>query len=717
LEKRLSAHRKEAPRFHLGVAAHAPRFVDEVQRVDTAPASDRIRGMQLDADEAEFEPRMGKSGRGRGSSLAQLRATISIAGRSSRSRPSRPPAGPVARTGLRAHFAKGSKGQAKPTFAAQRRVVVKARYVVHGTGRAALLRMHVSYLAREAKASRSPAEPAVEKGQENGLQRSVDYLAREGREAAPGISFYNQRESGVDAQMVTSGWADDARHFRLIISAEDGPALGDLRPFIREVMVNLDARLGTRLEWVAVDHHDTDNPHSHVLIRGKRGDGQDLFIPSRLISSGIREHAQEVVTRVLGPRLGVDLAREREREIREVGVTTLDRELKARLRRDGGDVSRPDLVARLEQLERWGLAAHSSDGWRLADGLTHRLGAMKEYAEVERAVAHLQRGEAKALLAADAAAPVLGELVHARLDDQFGDNFLAVVETGVSELRYARFDRADDLAVLADAPPGAIVAFEPAVARPRPSDEAVARVAARTGGVYSAGHHASVEPHVDGGLVAANVRRLEAMRRSGFVARRADGVFEIAPDHLERATKFEAQLARKAPVTARVVSYWTLAEQVNALGPTHLDHVLTGEALVPKGDSAFARRYAMALQQRRLLMIGQGWMGEADKRLSPSVLRTLASNERADLAKRLSGEFGRPVLTQTPARLRGLYARRVDLAQGRVAVILQERQAYVVPWRPALERFAGREVEGVLRGQTLSWGLVRGLGPNLPPMG
>ena len=51
-------------------------------------------------------------------------------------------------------------------------------------------------------------------------------------------------------------------------------------------------------------------------------------------------------------------------------------------------------------------------------------------------------------------------------------------------------------------------------------------------------------------------------------------------------------------------------------------------------------------------------------------------NERADLAKRLSGELGRPVLTQAPARLRGVYARRVDLAQGRVAVILQERQAF-----------------------------------------
>ncbi len=577
--------------------------------------------------------------------------------------------------------------------------------------------MHVSYLAREVGAQKSQGEPPVEPGQENDLERSVDYLAREGREHAGDFTFYNQGESGLDAQKVTAAWVDDRRHFRLIISAEDGTGLGDLQPFIREVMANLEARLGTPLEWIAVDHHDTDNPHTHVLIRGRRSDGQDLFIPSRLISSGIREHAQEVVTRVLGPRLSVDLVREREREIREVGMTSLDRELTAQLRRAGGEVSRPDLVARLEQLERWDLATRRPDGWRLADGLTAQLGAMKQRAEVERAVAHLQRGEAKALLAADANAPVVGEFIHGRLEGDFGDNFLAVVESGVGELRYARFDRTDDLAILAEVPSGAIVVFEPAVARPRPSDEAVARVAARAGGLYSATIHANLEAHVDAGLVAANVRRLEAMRRSGLVERRSDGAFAIAQNHLEQATRFETELVRKSPVNARVVSYWTLAEQVNALGPTHLDHVLAGEAMAPSGEGAFARRYAMALQQRRLFMVEQGWMGETDKRLSPPALRTMAANERADLAKRLSGELGLRVLPQAPSHVSGVYARRIDLAQGRVALIVQERQAYIVPWRPALERFAGRHVEGVLRGQTLSWGLARGLGPNLPPMG
>jgi hypothetical protein len=206
------------------------------------------------------------------------------------------------------------------------------------------------------------------------------------------------------------------------------------------------------------------------------------------------------------------------------------------------------------------------------------------------------------------------------------------------------------------------------------------------------------------------------MRRVGLVERGKDGVFVISPDHLVSAASYEAQVLAKAPVGARVVSYWSLAEQVEALGPTHLDHVLAGDAEGPRGEGVFAKRHAAALQRRRLFLIQQGWMDEADQRLPAAALRSMAVNERADLAKRLSGELNLEVLSESPSRLRGVYARRVDLAQGRVAVIMQGRQAYIVPWRPALERFAGREVEGVMRSQTLSWSLARGMGPGLPPM-
>lgn len=291
-----------------------------------------------------------------------------------------------------------------------------------------------------------------------------------------------------------------------------------------------------------------------------------------------------------------------------------------------------------------------------------------------------------------------------------------MVENEHGELRYATFDRADDLAQLVDAPAGAIVAFEPRAMAVSPADEAVARVAARTGGLYSAGHHASVEPHVSDGLIASNIRRLEAMRRARLVVRSADGAFEISGDHLSRAMTFEQKLAKRSPLSAAIRSYWTLSEQIDATGPTHLDRVLAGMERAPEGQGGVVRRHATALQQRRQFLIAQGLMRGDDRLLPRSAIDTMAVKEMRQAAGRLSRELGRPVLRHVTGEVRGVYAQRVDLAQGRVALILQDTQGFLVPWRPALERFAGRDVTGVTRGRTISWSLNRARGPDLPPM-
>jgi hypothetical protein len=652
--------------------------------------------------ENEFELRLGRIGHERSSNLARVRATI----RQRASLRGGPKTGLAPTTGIRAHFRPGSAGKARPAIATHRRVVVKARYAMHGSGKGAPLRAHVSYLAREGK--------AAERG-EPGLERSLDYLQRAETPGNDQFSFYDRSEVGVDGKAITAGWADDRLHFRLIVSAEDGEALGDLKPFIREVMARLEQNLGTRLEWLAVDHWDTDNPHTHVLVRGKRADGQDLFIPSRLISSGIREHAQHVVTRVLGPRLEADLRQERWREISRMAATPLDRELVAARDVQGViNVYRPDLIARLERLEGWGLAERGTGGWRIAGVLFGKLKAMDEHVQVEQAVsAHRRPGELLPLLAADPAQAIEGQLVHYGPADDLGGSFLAVVETGKGELRYARLEREADLAMLDGAGPGAIVTLEPNVPAPRPADHAIAAIAERTGGLYSADLHFAETPGVSRGLVEANIRRLEAMRRTSLVTRTADGVFIVGHDHLKRATIFDERVSRRYPLVASVASYWTLDEQVNAIGPTRLDRVLAGEAAQPQGEGVFARQYAAALQQRRLFLIEQGWLGKDEKLLPKSMLDSLAANELRVAAKGLSKEVGKHVVSARLNHIQGVYARRIDLAQGRMALIVGERQASLIPWRPVMERFAGREVEGLWRGQGISWGLSRGRGLGL----
>lgn len=652
--------------------------------------------------ENEFELRLGRIGHEQSTNLARVRATI----RQRADVKTGPKTRLAPKTGIRAHFRPGSGGKARPVTPTQRRVVVKARYAMHGSGKGAPLQVHVSYLAREGKAA-ARAEP--------GLERSVDYLQRAETSGNEQFRFYDRSDVGVDGKSITAGWAEDRLHFRLIVSAEDGEALGDLKPFIREVMAGLERKLGTKLEWLAVDHWDTDNPHTHVLVRGKRADGQDLFIPSKLISSGIREHAQEIVTRVLGPRLETDLRQERWREISRMAATLLDRELVAA--RDGQgviNVYRPDLIARLERLESWGLAERGSRGWRMAGDLFGKLKAMDEYQAVEQAVsAHRRPGELLPLLAADPAHAVEGELVQYGPVDDLGGVFLAVVETGQGELRYARIAREADLVTLDGAGRGAIVTLEPNVPAPRPADHAIAAIAERTGGLYSAEHHLAEAPRVSRGLIESNIRRLEAMRRMSLVTRDVDGVFIVGNDHLKRATLFDERVSRRYPLIASVASYWTLDEQVQALGPTRLDRVLAGEAALPEGEGAFARQYASALQQRRLFLIEQGWLGRDQVLMPQSTLSWMAANELRATADVLAKEIGKPVLTVRLNHIQGVYARRVDLAQGRMALIVGDRQASLVLWRPVMERFAGREIEGTLRGQGISWGLSRGRGLGL----
>jgi hypothetical protein len=671
----------------------------------------------MQRDENEFQIRIGRSAADVRPALKQVRAAV-------RHAPASKPKG-SASTGqspVRAHFAKGSASRARPVRVTQRRVVVKARFVAHVAGQAKTLRAHVAYLGREGAAR--PNQPEVSdqrepsRGQEQSSEQHIDattgYLSRERQGGDE--PFYDQSRNSLDARETTQGWHVDKRHFRLIISAEDGADLGALRPFIRETMSRLERHVGTRLQWLAVDHWDTDNPHTHVLVRGIRADGKDLIIPGKVLSVAIREDAQEIATRILGPRPALELQRTRDRDIGARALTRLDRELIA-LDGPGGlgsSFRHTDLLRRLDTLSGWGLAAVGQDGsWRLASDLPAQLRQMAESDEVARIVARQGRGHTgMPVLAADTNRQESGRLVAMGYSDDGADNLIAIIENGRGELRYTRFREPGALAVLEDTPKGALIAFEPQEARIGPSDEAVARVARLNRGLYSADIHARMEGHVPDGLVAANIRRLEAMRRAGLISRGRDGIFDIAPDHLDRVLAYERARLVRAPMAPRVQSYMPLANQIAATGPTHLDRALAGLEAAPDGAGHLAREFEAALRQRRLFLIEAGWMGAADKLLPRQALEDMRAYELRTAAKKLAGEIGMPVRLGS-GTVSGVYERRIDLAQGRVALIIGDQTAQLVPWRPALERFAGQNVIGVQRGRSISWSLQRGRGLGL----
>ena len=100
--------------------------------------------------------------------------------------------------------------------------------------------------------------------------------------------------------------------------------MADLRAFARELMADAERDLGTKLDWIAVDHWNTDNPHIHVLVRGRADDGQDLVISRDYISRGFRARAEERVTLELGPRSEQEIQSALKKEVEGERWTGLD---------------------------------------------------------------------------------------------------------------------------------------------------------------------------------------------------------------------------------------------------------------------------------------------------------------------------------------------------------------------------------------------------------
>ena len=159
-----------------------------------------------------------------------------------------------------------------------------------------------------------------------------------------------------------------------VLSVLNADGSGDLADLARR----MEADLGTRLDWVAVDHWNTDNPHVHLIVRGVDDRGGDLVIARDYISSGLRSRAEELVALELGPKPEHEIRHALEREVTAERWTRLDRELRYQaddlglldLRPPAPGPADPQIrrlmIGRLQHLRKLGLASEGRPGeWML----------------------------------------------------------------------------------------------------------------------------------------------------------------------------------------------------------------------------------------------------------------------------------------------------------------------------------------------------------------
>lgn len=531
-------------------------------------------------------------------------------------------------SGARSHFGHGRRAsiQANRLITGRSRgAVVKARVVRHA-GRTAPLGVHLDYLRR-------------------------DGVTRDGEKAR----LFGPETEDADGRAFAERCEDDRHHFRFIVSPDDAVEMADLRSFTDDLVGQMEKDLGTKLDWVAVDHWNTEHPHVHLIVRGVRDDGQDLVISRDYIKEGMRDRARDLLTQELGPRTDLDIRRTLERQIEAERWTQLDRQLV----RDGGEMRIVDLaphadrqpdafhalkVGRLRRLEMLGIADQVGNGqWHIKPEAEAVLREMGERGDIikrmHRALTDqgIERGSANYVLAGESVdTPVVGRLVARGLDDELKGSAYAVVDGVDGRTHHIKLP---DLDAAGDSAPGSIVelrSFEDARGQRRVA------LAVRSDLDVNAQTTASGATWLDRQAIA---REPVALSQGGFGAEVRDAMDRRA-DHLAEQGYAERQ----------------------------------GQRVV------FARRLLDTLRRRELEALGEKLAGESG----------LPFN-RPD-----SGEF-----------VAGAYRQRFTLASGRFAMIDDGLGFQLVPWSPSLEKQLGRHVSGVARGDggvDWSFGRKRGLG-------
>ena len=570
------------------------------------------------------------------------------------------------------------------------------------------------------------------------------YLQRDGvtRDGERG-QVYSASQDVEDGRAFVERGREDRHQFRFIVSAEEGVDLSDHRATTRDLMKQMETDLGTRLDWIAVEHHNTGHPHTHIIVRGVTDDGKTLNIAGDYIAYGIRERASEVVTRELGRQTEQEVSRGLEREVDADRFTRLDRMLLAgqRSRNEFADL-RPDqdmleslrlnralLIQRARKLERMGLAAEVEPGrWTVSPETGSVLRELGERGDIiktmhraldREGLAHARSIAGYVLHREEMTEQIVGRVLDKGLaGDEMGERVRLVVDGVDGRVHHLEMDpgRAEDIQR------GMIVAVGPGEAGPRASDRNILAVAGTEGIYRPATHLEQAVGTVErlGGdpaaYVRSHVRRLEALRRAGHVERIDADHWRIPADLADRGQAYDLARDRAAGLVT-VLSPSGLDQQVGYDGATWLDRELASRQRTILADDGFGRDVTAALARRRRWLAEKGYatdVGDGRIRISRDLVQRLAARDVERTGRVLAAERGRAWQPAMPGtHVAGTLVGSTQLASGRFAMIDDGLGFSLVPWRPALEQHVGRMVSGVaLPGGDVSWtlGRRRGLG-------
>jgi type IV secretory pathway VirD2 relaxase len=577
------------------------------------------------SDEFDFEPRLGKIGHRKST------------------RPK-----PFVRQVLDVAYKSGFKTRRKSSFTGQRigrgaawGTLASAGFMNKG-GRRAVVKVRIAKL----KAGNLAAPRA-----------HLRYLQRDGvdRSGQPG-KLYGPELDEVDGGAFTEKCDGDRHQFRIIVSPDDGDRLADLKPFVRDLMQDMERDLETKLDWVAVDHYNTGHPHYHIVIRGKAEDGKDLIMAKDYITHGIRARAGEWLTLELGPEDEFEKCIKLAREVDTERFTRLDRSILRHVDQNILTISamppsEPHVhtshMRRLKHLSNLGLATELQTGvWEIDPDIERKLKGLGKHNDII-ATMHRAMREAKIDSPAGSFAifdnenlpkTVIGRVAAVGLTDEVNDRHFVVVDGTDGKVRYADIGRIKPQSL-----PGK-------------------------------------------GMIVS----LESVQQ---------------------------EVGNRQQTRLRITSYLNLEKLVTMEGATWLDRELASKSPTPVSDQGFGSDVKSALRNRLQWLTERGMVEpttDGSVRLAAAAMRALTRNEMNQAVVKHSTTSGlQAAQLMDGERFEGAYNRPISLASGKYAVFENSKEFTLVPWRPSFEDIRGKNLTGKVTGSTIAWelaGRTKGLG-------
>jgi type IV secretory pathway VirD2 relaxase len=581
------------------------------------------------------------------------------------------------------------------------------------------------------------------------MGRAVDahlrYLERDGvtRDGERGKA-YSAFENEADGKAFVERGREDRHQFRFIVAPEDAAEIGDLRGFTRELMRQMELDLATRLDWIAVDHHNTGHPHTHIIVRGVLDDGRILNIAGDYIAHGIRHRATELVTRELGHQSEIELQTKLQNEVEAERVTRLDKLLLAEQQEQGVIDLRPGegatflvrenrnlMIGRVRHLERYGVATELEPGrWALSDRAEQVLKDLDHRNEVINTIHRAltknglaeERGVGQfALHGEGSGQKIVGRVLAKGLaGDEMSERVHLIVDGIDGRVHHIEFK---DPSRIEEVGRDMIIEAAPVVSGPRPADRNVAANAADDDGIYRPSRHLErirdsferqgKDPEA---FVRSHVRRLEALRRAGLVERIDADNWKVPKDIVERGQAYDLSQGGDG-LRIRTLSAIGLDRQIASDGATWLDRQIIAEDRSEIRHNGFGSEVNKAISRRarRLVEMGLATAKDGNIHISASTVATLQRQEVERVGHQMARERG---LTYMPANageyVSGRLAGVASLVSGRFAMIDNGLGFQLVPWQPILEKRIGQHITGLHRDDGgIEWTLGRNRGLSL----